>query len=742
VFGLVYLVSVLVGRRYIEPSLGIATIWPAAGVAAGGLALAGRRRSHVAALVVANVTGNLMTGAGAGAAIGFAFANTVGAVVGASILDRATGDSIAALRRLWRLVLAAGAVAVVAGTLGTAAIVLTSDAAVEARAAFVSWAVADAVGVLVFAPVMLAVASRAPFPGWRQAARNVAVGAAAAASVLGIAYVAGTSERPVTYLAVPAFVVASMLIGGRNLIVTVAAVSLAIGEMTHAGFGPFAEGVRTTDVLSMQAFTAVLTCSALFVTAINRRSVVLAQQMAQTLEAAGSAVLVVAGDSIVAFANPAAARALGADVVGRPLGEVVGADVAAALLEGDGPHEVMIHTADGPVPFDITTGRFDDEDGPSTVLVARDVTERKLAERRIRNLSAVVEMSPSFVGFCDPNGRIEYLSPGARQMVGLGNRELEGLRFSSLAPDWAVSLMRDVAVPAAIESGHWRGEGAYLGPDGSEIPVAQVVMAHRDERGQLEMVSVIAHDLSERVRMEQERSEFVANLVHDLRNPLVAISGAAEILAEDAAVGRPIEVPLVEIVDAGAAQIRRLVGDLIAGEQIAGERSDKRELVNLHGLASQVVSLHVLPAARNSVSLVVEGEVVHVHGNRSALHRMIENLVTNAVKYSPRGGSVTVVVGTEGGEALLSIRDEGIGIAAADMPGMFERYSRGSTAAVAGIAGTGLGLAICRQVAESHGGSISVASRPGRGSTFQVRLPMAPATAIHVDVEAPAPVDL
>ncbi len=733
-FGLLYLASVMVGRHFIDPAVGLATIWPAAGVAVGVLAVSKERRSMMVALVVTNAAGNLLTAATPTEAFAFASANAAAALTGAIILAGGAGGVLESVRRIWRLLAASLAAGVVGGVLGSAFLAVLGSGADFGRM-LVTWSVADAVGVLLFAPLVAVVKHAAPFPGWARVGRNVAVTAGAAAVVLGITHLAVSNERPIMYLAVPSFMLAAMIVGGRNLVVAMAALSLALAEMTHAGAGPFAAGEPATDVLSLQAFIAVLSVSAMSVASIHRRSAILAQQTAQTLEAVQSAVLVVDAGGSVTFVNRAAAEAFGSGARMAPLTDVFGLEVAGLVLHGeDGSCEVTIATPRGPVAFDITTGRFSAEDGPSTVLVARDLTERKAAESRIRNLSAVVEMSPDFIGFADTEGTIQYLSPGARQMLGLGDEPVEGMKVGSFAPDWAASLIRDVAIPRAIAEGRWRGESAYLSPDGSETPVMQVVMAHRGEDGELEMLSTVAHDMTDRIRMERERSELVANLAHDLRNPLGAISGAAEILADDVVAGRTPVMALVEIVEAGASQLRRLVDDLIVGDELPGATHQPPEIVNLLGLASRVVSLHLLPAANNAVSLAVEGVPAHVTGDRGALHRMVENLVTNAIKYSPQGGSVLVAVQQDGDEAVLSVHDQGIGIDAADLPGMFQRYHRASTAKSAGIGGTGLGLAICRQVAEQHGGTISVESTSGAGSTFAVRLPTGVAATVSEGV--------
>jgi signal transduction histidine kinase len=172
-----------------------------------------------------------------------------------------------------------------------------------------------------------------------------------------------------------------------------------------------------------------------------------------------------------------------------------------------------------------------------------------------------------------------------------------------------------------------------------------------------------------------------------------------------------------------------MINDLKITRHLCDSSPLDLESIDLLALARQVVSLHVIAASRQSVSITVHGRSSEILGDRTRLHRLIENLVSNAVKFSPGGGMVTVTVEAMSSGTLLTVQDEGMGIDSSDIDTVFDARHRSKTVEQAGIAGSGLGLAICKQIVEAHGGAIDVASRPGVGSTFRVELPLAQSAA-------------
>lgn len=222
------------------------------------------------------------------------------------------------------------------------------------------------------------------------------------------------------------------------------------------------------------------------------------------------------------------------------------------------------------------------------------------------------------------------------------------------------------------------------------------------------------------------RDDFLASAAHDLRNPLSAVRGAADLLERTLERG---EVPRERLV-ASVAHIqsasRRIAGMLdafldLAQLQLGRPLELKKELQDTAALAREAVAHAQQASTRHRVRLAAPQELMAVVDG-ARLQRVMDNLVGNAMKYSPEGGEVDVDLHEESAQVVFRVRDRGIGIPASEVEAVFERFRRGSN--VAGrFSGTGIGLAGARQIVEQHGGSVEVTSALGSGSTFTVRLP-------------------
>lgn len=222
------------------------------------------------------------------------------------------------------------------------------------------------------------------------------------------------------------------------------------------------------------------------------------------------------------------------------------------------------------------------------------------------------------------------------------------------------------------------------------------------------------------------RDDFLASAAHDLRNPLSAIRGGADLVQRMLERGDAPPERLAASIAHIQSAARRIGGMLdafldLAQLQLGRPLELRKELQDVAALAREVVAQAQQASARHRIGLAAPAELMAVvDGPR--LQRVMDNLVVNAVKYSPEGGEVAVELREEGAQLVLSVRDRGIGIPPSEIEAVFERFRRGSN--VAGrFGGTGIGLAGARQIVEQHGGSVQVTSALGSGSTFTVRLP-------------------
>jgi hypothetical protein len=223
------------------------------------------------------------------------------------------------------------------------------------------------------------------------------------------------------------------------------------------------------------------------------------------------------------------------------------------------------------------------------------------------------------------------------------------------------------------------------------------------------------------------RDEFTASVSHDLKNPLASIKVSAQGLRRQAGrLGTPEGERIADgltRIDSSATRMRALIDELLdmARVRVGQPLELAPRSTDLVALVGDVVARQ---PARDRVRVRADHPSLVGEWDGPRLERVVENLVSNALKYSPAGGNVTITLAGEGdGAAMLSVSDRGVGIPAADQPHVFERFQRAGN--VGGIRGTGLGLASVKQIVEQHGGTISVESEEGQGSTFTVRLPPA-----------------
>jgi signal transduction histidine kinase len=257
--------------------------------------------------------------------------------------------------------------------------------------------------------------------------------------------------------------------------------------------------------------------------------------------------------------------------------------------------------------------------------------------------------------------------------------------------------------------------GAALG-----LEIARRRAAGAAERRALE-------DQNTRLReLDRLKDELVATVSHELRTPLTSILGYLELILEDGDELSEEHRNFVEVIDRNARRLLGLVGDLLFIARIdAGGLQLEVDVVDLEGLARECVEAQRPRAEQAGLSLeLTSEEVAPMHGDRARLGQLLDNLVSNAIKFTPTGGRVDVRLCQADGTALLEVADTGIGIPDDEQGRLFERFFRSSTATESAIQGTGLGLAISKAIAEAHGGTISAESQEGVGTTFRVELPL------------------
>jgi signal transduction histidine kinase len=221
------------------------------------------------------------------------------------------------------------------------------------------------------------------------------------------------------------------------------------------------------------------------------------------------------------------------------------------------------------------------------------------------------------------------------------------------------------------------------------------------------------------------RDDFVGVVSHELRTPLTSILGYLELIADESASGLTSKQrEYFDVVGRNAHRLLRLVSDLLLVAETRSGLPLDAHTVDLTSLARESVEAAQVAAGERDVGLtLVDTRVVSVHGDSVRLAQVVDNLVSNAIKFSPRGGQVTVATGAGDTHAYVEVTDSGMGIALEDREQIFERFFRTREATAHAVKGVGLGLAIAKSIIDAHGGTISVQSDVGVGTSFRVELP-------------------
>jgi two-component system phosphate regulon sensor histidine kinase PhoR len=318
---------------------------------------------------------------------------------------------------------------------------------------------------------------------------------------------------------------------------------------------------------------------------------------------------------------------------------------------------------------------------------------------------------PDGMVILDAQDRIEWCNPVAAEHFGLDSQRDRGQGITNL-----------VRQPQFIEYLHAQryGEPLVLRQSRAADFTLSVQIVPYGDRQKL----MISRDVTELERVETMRRDFIANVSHELRTPLTVVGGFLETIMEVEDADRELVRRSLPLMMGQASRMRRLVEDLLTLSRLESANNPPREEpINVPGLAR---ALHhdalALSAGRHRITLDVAAET-WLTASDEELRSALTNLISNAVRYTPDGGEVTIGWRLRGGEAVFSVRDSGIGIEQQHIPRLTERFYRVDRSRSRETGGTGLGLAIVKHVLNRHHARLEIASEPGRGSTFDAVFP-------------------
>ncbi len=333
----------------------------------------------------------------------------------------------------------------------------------------------------------------------------------------------------------------------------------------------------------------------------------------------------------------------------------------------------------------------------------------------------------------DAAGHVRSWNRGAEKLKGYRADEIIGEHFSRFyTPDAIERQSPDKELQESARLGRFEDEGWRVRKDGTRFWANVVITALRGEDGALAGFAKVTRDLSERKRMEELEeegrhvTEFLAMLAHELRNPLAPIRNAVSILAvsQDAT---PQVSWCRDVIDRQTTHLSRLVDDLLDVSRITRGKLQMHTAPMDLGVAVQraiETSRPLIESRRHQLEVTTPGEPVCVQGDLTRIAQVVSNLLNNAAKYTPEGGRISVAVALDGRDAVLRVKDTGMGIPASLIERVFDLFAQGERTLDRSAGGLGIGLTLARRIVALHGGTITAASAgAGRGAEFTVRLP-------------------
>jgi len=382
---------------------------------------------------------------------------------------------------------------------------------------------------------------------------------------------------------------------------------------------------------------------------------------------------------------------------------------------------------------------FGKEDLRLLAVMARQVTAviadaqmyLRLSEEK-EQLQATLQSLLSAVVMVESSGYISLINPAARQMFGLHHDDGVGQYYAEVIPHEAI---REV-LRAAVEDGEENLTEIELPPlEGNFDPrvfQAQTAFVRGEQEGMPSVIGVVAifNDITEIRNVDRMKTAFVSTVSHELRTPLTSIKGFISTLLQDTEgyFDETMRREFYGIIDAECDRLRRLIEDLLNVSRIESGRALQMNWGKFHPVepTEKVLAAQRAYSDKHELKLKTSGEIPIITGDADKYDQILTNLVSNAIKYAPRGGDITVGMRADDETLFIDVTDEGMGIPADKLPRIFDKFERVDNRDTREVGGTGIGLFLVKHLVDRHGGTVWVESEVGKGSTFHIELPIEP----------------
>ncbi|MDN5331403.1 MAG: two-component system, OmpR family, sensor histidine kinase VicK [Tepidanaerobacteraceae bacterium] len=378
---------------------------------------------------------------------------------------------------------------------------------------------------------------------------------------------------------------------------------------------------------------------------------------------------------------------------------------AALLAEGNFDQKIEVKSDDeiGKLTdmFNFLTGRL-------------KATLEEISEEKEKMEAILTNMADGVIAL-NGKGEVIHINPAAKRMLGLEKERFEG-DFAEKLKDILKINLEDLqkAEKSPLEV-------LVKVKDGTLKAIFAPLAGETREAGYI----LLLQDVTKQQRLEEMRKEFVANVSHELRTPLTTIKSYAETLLDGAMDDSSVARQFLSVINDEADRMTRLVNDLLELSRLDNKETKWNKMaLRIDVLLNEVISKMMVSARKKQ--LLVECDIkesLEVFADRDKLEQVFQNVLSNAIKYTPQGGRIFVKAENRGNQVHISIKDTGIGIPKEDLPRIFERFYRVDKTRSRELGGTGLGLSIAREIVLAHDGEIDIQSEQGKGTEVVIKLP-------------------
>ena len=314
------------------------------------------------------------------------------------------------------------------------------------------------------------------------------------------------------------------------------------------------------------------------------------------------------------------------------------------------------------------------------------------------------------------DGKVTYINPAAKRLLGLKNNDNS---FKSI-----FGKFEDINMEKIIYLDSWTSSEKKI--ENEQGTMSLFFIPYRDDLDMPAGVMVVIQDITEHVKLDNMRKEFVADVSHELKTPITSIKGYSETLL-DGDCDKETEKHFLHVIDDNADRMEKLVQDLLTLSKYDSNRVTSKptefDLGELAKLCKEKFEIEI-KKKNQEVNCFVTADVPSVYADKDGIERVILNILSNSIKYTPDGGKIDIYVGYVHNDAYVKIKDTGIGIPKNDLERIYERFYRVDKARSRQLGGTGLGLSIAKEIIEKNNGSINIKSKVDEGTEVVIQIPV------------------